>query len=257
MDSLFAKDVSVNVNSSVLIRDINLTIKPQELTAILGPNGAGKTTLLRALLGLNKLTSGSVSLGDKDVSTMTPMERAGNISYLPQRRPLAWPNSVRDIVALGRFSHGAAIGRLGPVDQQAVDGALEACALVHLSNRSVDSLSGGEFARVHFARALAANAPLLLADEPIVELDPHHQLKILNLIRQFVDDGGGALVVLHEIALAAQFADRLIWMSDGKIVADGSPEETLTEDRLREIYQVTARVRADGNGFDVRIDSAL
>ena len=257
MDSMVAKNMAVTAAGKKLISDVSLTFGPGELVAILGPNGAGKTTLLRSMLGLTQLDSGSVALGDVDVGNLTSMERARKIAYLPQRRPMAWPNTVRDVVALGRFSHGAVVGRLGSRDQEAVDHALDACALSPLAERKVDSLSGGEFARVHFARALAASAPLLIADEPVAELDPHHQLRITNLIRQYVDDGGGALVVLHEIALAAQFADRLIWMCDGKIVADGTPRETLTADRMREVYRVNAHVQTGDAGIDIRIESAL
>ena len=257
MTELRANNISVVVDDVLLLEQASFTLCPGELVALLGPNGAGKTTLLRAVLGLTKLAVGSATLDAVDIAKLSPMERARRISYLPQRRPLAWPNTVRDVVALGRFSHGAALGRLGPVDAQAVDEAIESCDLTTFADRSTDSLSGGELARVHFARTIAARAPLLVADEPVAELDPRHQLKIAELIRHFVNDGGGALVVLHEVALAARFADRLIWMSDGRIVADGSPEETLTEQRMREVYGVQARVNIDVDGFDVRIGAAL
>jgi len=257
MASLIAENLTVIADGKSLITDVNLTLKPRELVAVLGPNGAGKTTLLRSLLGMTQLDAGLVSLDDSDIGKLTSMERARRIAYLPQRRPMAWPNTVKDVVALGRFSHGAIIGQLSQQDQDAVDHALDSCALMPLVERKVDSLSGGEFARVHFARALAANAALLVADEPVAELDPHHQLRIATLIRQFVNDGGGALVVLHEIALAAKIADRLIWMHEGKIVADGPPQDTLTADRMREVYQVDARVVTDASGIDVRIENAL
>lgn len=257
MTELRANNISVVVDDVPLLEQASFTLRPGELVALLGPNGAGKTTLLRGVLGLTRLAAGSATLDAVDVTRLSPMERARKMSYLPQRRPLAWPNIVRDVVALGRFSHGAALGRLGPVDAQAVDEAIESCDLTPFADRSTDSLSGGELARVHFARSIAARAPLLIADEPVAELDPRHQLKIAELIRHFVNDGGGALVVLHEVALAARFADRLIWMSNGRIVADGSPKETLTEQRMREVYGVQAHVNFDVDGFDVRIEAAL
>jgi iron complex transport system ATP-binding protein len=187
---------------------------------------------------------------------MPPAERARYVSYLPQRRPLAWPNKVHDIVALGRFAHGAALGRLGPEDAQAVREAIAACDLETLATRDADTLSGGEIARVHFARALAARAPLLIADEPTAALDPMHQLGIANLLRQFVDGGGGALVVLHDVGLAARFADRLIWMRDGRIVADGTPTGTLSAELMHQVYGVRAHVARDEHGFDIRIEAA-
>ncbi len=257
MTDLVARNISVRAGESSLLQDASLSLGPGELVAILGPNGAGKTTLLRALLGLQKIAAGSVTIGNTGIADLLPAQRARRVSYLPQRRPLAWPNSVQDVVALGRFAHGAALGRLGPVDRDAVDAALKACDLETLSDRYIDSLSGGELARVHFARALAAHAPLLIADEPVAELDPRHQFGIAELIRDYVHDGGGALVVLHEVELAARIADRLIWMKQGRIVADGSPQETLTEGRMDEIYGVRARIDDEADGINVRINGVV
>ena len=257
MTELVANNVSVEVGAATLVNDASLSLRTGELVAILGPNGAGKTSLLRAMLGLVDITHGNVLLDGHEVGSLSPVERARLISYLPQRRPLAWPNKVRDIIALGRFAHGAALGRLSDQDAAAVDNAIRACNLGELADRSADTLSGGEIARVHFARAIAAHAPLLIADEPTAALDPLHQLAIAELMRNFVDAGAGALVVLHDVALAARYADRLIWMRDGRIVADGSASETLTAELLGEVYGVQAHVARDAHGYDVRIEAAL
>ena len=257
MTELVANSISVSADSATLVSKASLTLSPGELVAILGPNGAGKTSLLRALLGLVELSSGSARLDGKDCAALPAAERARHISYLPQRRPLAWPNKVRDIVALGRFAHGAALGKLSPPDARAVDEAIAACDLRALAERNADTLSGGEIARVHFARALAAGAPLLIADEPTAALDPLHQLGIARLLRDFVDSGGGALVVLHDVALAARFADRLLWMREGQIVAAGTPAETVSEKLLLDVYGVRAHVARDEHGFDIRIEAAL
>lgn len=256
MTELVAHDLSVTVGSVTLLDTVSVTLRQGELVAILGPNGAGKTTLLRSMLGLVDPSQGRSLLDGQPTARLSPGERARKVSYLPQRRPLAWPNRVIDIVSLGRFAHGAALGRLGPVDAAAVDDAIGACDLRLLASRNADSLSGGELARVHFARALAAKAPLLVADEPVAALDPRHQLRIAELIRTFVDSGGGALVVLHEVALAARFADRLIWMSGGKIIAEGSPRATLTAELMKDIYGVRAHVCFDDHGPDVRIEGS-
>ncbi|MGI9262826.1 MAG: ABC transporter ATP-binding protein [Woeseiaceae bacterium] len=257
MTGLVAKNIAVRAGESLLLEDVSLALRPGELVAVLGPNGAGKTTLLRALLGLQQTSAGTATIGNMPITELSPAQRARKVSYLPQRRPLAWPNTVRDVVALGRFAHGAALGRLGPVDDEAVQAAIRACDLESLANRHIDNLSGGELARVHFARAIAAQTPLLIADEPVAELDPRHQLGIAALIRDYVNDGGGALVVFHEVALAARIADRLIWMKSGRIVDDGSPQETLTEDQLAEIYGVQATVRHAAEVIDVRIDGVV
>ena len=228
------------------LRDVSLTIGPGELVALLGPNGAGKTTLLRAALGLIRCSGGSIRLGDRDPARLTPRERALLVAYLPQKRPLGWPNRVRDLVALGRFAHGAAPGRLAEEDAAAVERTLDDCGLRELADRTADTLSGGELARVHCARAFAAEAPMLLADEPSAELDPLHQYRILGLIRRFVDAGGGALIVLHEIALAARFADRIAWMRDGRLLGDGPPRSALTAEALGRRYGIEAEVEWRG-----------
>lgn len=257
MTELYAENISVFAGEVPLVEGASLSLKPGELVVMLGPNGAGKTTLLRAILGLAKIKKGSSTLAGSDIGSLSAMQRAKLVSYLPQRRPLAWPNNVRDVVSLGRFSHGVALGRLGKVDALAVDQAIDSCDLNHLARRETDTLSGGELARVHVARAFAAQAPLLIADEPIAALDPRHQLSILELIRKYVDNGGGALLVLHEIDLAVRFADRLVWMNGGRIVADGSPADTCTEQQLRDVYGVNATVRSDVQGLDIRIINSI
>ncbi len=249
MAELLTQDLSVKAGAALLVREANLRLVPGELVALLGPNGAGKTSLLRAALGLEKRASGLATLDGTDSEKLSPMQRARRVAYLPQQRPLAWPNTVRDVVALGRFAYGAAPGRLSPGDANAVDKAIGLCGLSGLSERHTDTLSGGELARVHCARAFAADAPLLVADEPVAALDPRHQFSTMDIFRQFVESGGGALVVLHDIALAARYATRMVWMKESRIVADGPPEQTLTSDRLAEIYGVRARV--DGRTVDI------
>ena len=242
MTNLRTSDHTIRAKQTVLVDSASAQLNAGELVVLLGPNGAGKTSLIRGALGLIKSASGTAELDGRAVLSMSPTERAQKISYLPQIRPLTWPNRVRDVVALGRFSHGATLGRLSDEDQSAVDEAMSACDMSHLQDRSADTLSGGELARMHCARAFAANAPLLIADEPIAALDPRHQFRILDLIKRYVDQGGGALLVLHDIELAARYASRLIWMKDGHIVADGSVKDTLSADRLAEVYGVSATV---------------
>ena len=252
MTELIATDLDYSVKGAGLVRSASFQLAPRDFIAILGPNGAGKTSLIRAALGLEKPTGGSATLKGQETHRISPIERARSIAYLPQVRPLAWPNIVRDVVALGRYSHGATIGRLKAKDREAVDKAIIDCDLSDLADRNADALSGGELARMHCARALAAKAPLLIADEPTAALDPRHQFRILDLIGQYVAQGGGALVVLHDIQLAARYASRLIWMKDGKIVADGSPRDTLTAERLNDVYGIKAKV----DGLQITLEGA-
>ncbi|MEM6411408.1 MAG: ABC transporter ATP-binding protein [Pseudomonadota bacterium] len=253
MTELSVQNISLKAGDAALVQNASFRLGKGEFVALLGPNGAGKTSLIRASLGLDVPASGKAVLGGEDTSSLAPVIRARQLAYLPQIRPLAWPNTVRDVVALGRFSHGAVLGRLKGSDAEAVDRAIVACDLTALAHRSADTLSGGELARMHCARAFAAEAPLFIADEPTAALDPRHQFRILDLIADFVEQGGGALVVLHDIGMAARYASRLIWMKDGRIIADGSPSETLTGERLEEIYAVRASI----DGKRVHMDGPL
>ncbi len=257
MTKLVANNVTVSVARKNLIDDISLAVAPGKLQVILGPNGAGKTTLLRALLGICATDHGTVQLDGQTIENVSAAERAKQVAYLPQQRPLAWPTRVYDVVALGRFAHGAAVGRLAASDKAAVEQALAACRLLELADRRVDTLSGGELARVHFARVLATGAPLLLADEPSAALDPRHQLGVAQLLRNYVDQGGGALVVLHDVSLAARIADELIWLRDGQVVSIGSCDETLSSATLASVYGIDARVIRDSEGPVVVVDRAV
>ncbi|MEM6827836.1 MAG: ABC transporter ATP-binding protein [Pseudomonadota bacterium] len=246
--SLFvAEGLTYAVDGQPLVIDATFALEPGSLTMLVGPNGAGKTTLLRLALGLLKSDSGRAMLDGQEVTTLPPMQRARKIAYLPQQRPLVWPQPVRDIVALGRFAYGAAPGRLSPEDEVATARAIAACDLKVFEERAADTLSGGELSRVHLARALAAETPLLVADEPVAALDPRYQHEVLRIFSKAASEGQSLLTVVHDLSLAARYADRLIWMKDGRIVADGRPRETITSDRLKAVFGIEARVDATGD----------
>ena len=247
MTELQLQNICVEKDGAQLLKDASLRLNAGELVALVGPNGAGKTTLLKCALGLMKPTSGVVTIDGAPIETLSPIDRAQKIAYLPQMRPLAWPIAVRDVVALGRYAYGTSVAGLKSDDARAVENAMKDCGVKALSQRRTDTLSGGELARVHIARTLAGETPLLLADEPIASLDPRHQFKIMDLISGYVKDGGGAIVILHDIALAARFANRMIWMSEGAVVADGAPAETLTIERMRDVFGVAASVKSAQN----------
>ena len=253
MPELLARDVDVTLGGRRVLRGASVRVMPGEVVALLGPNGAGKTMLIRAVLGLVKRSRGDVRADGEDPAGLPAVERARRLAYLPQTRPLAWPVRVRDMVALGRFAHGAAPGRLSGRDAAAVERALSACDLHGFADRPCDTLSGGELSRAHVARAMAAEAPILLADEPTEALDPLHQHRVMSLIRGYAEAGNAALVVLHEAALAARFAHRLAWVHQGRTVADGPPEETLTPERMAEVYGVRAKVRRVDNDWSISI----
>jgi iron complex transport system ATP-binding protein len=253
MAEIKLNNVCVEAGGARLLHNASANFRSGELIALIGPNGAGKSTLLKCALALMAPSAGTVTLNGKAIAELSPIERARLVSYLPQSRPLAWPVRVRDVVALGRYAYGASTTKLTGEDAAAVTEAMDDCDLDPLAERRTDTLSGGELARVHCARAFAANAPLLIADEPVASLDPSHQFQIMALIRAYVDNGGGAVVVLHDIALAARFADRLIWMKDGEINANGAPEKTLTAAQMKKIFAVDAVVAKDQNGWSLTV----
>ena len=255
MAELVFEGVRAGFGAREALKGVSLGIRPGELVALLGPNGAGKTTLLRLGVGLLAPTAGAVRLGGEDPRLLPARERARRIAYLPQSRPLAWPLKVRDVVALGRFAHGGPLGRLGPLDAAAVARALTACDLEALADRAADTLSGGELSRVHMARALAAEAPVILADEPVAALDPRHAFDTLAALQRFCRNGGAALVTLHELSLAARFADRAALLCDGVLLAEGPPREALQPDTLRQAFGVETRLLETEAGPVVAIGS--
>lgn len=246
MSLLVADGLGCSVDGRVLVADAGFTLEAGELTALIGPNGSGKTTLLRLALGLLGSDTGASSIGGAPVQSLSPVERARRVAYLPQARPLIWPQPVRDVVSLGRFAYGAALGRLSPDDTAAVERAIAACQLDGFEERAADTLSGGELARVHLARALAAETPLIVADEPVAALDPRYQHQTMQLFADMARGGHGVLTVIHDLDLALRYATRLLWMHEGRIVASGTPQETLTAERLRTVFGIDAQLLRDG-----------
>lgn len=251
--SLKLHDTSVIVHGAQLLHAVSFEVRPGKLVGLLGPNGAGKTTAVRALLGLQPLTSGQASLDGEPAHSLTPKQRALRVSYLPQARKLAWPIAVREAVSLGRFAYGGPMGRLGPADAAAVDDALARCSLIGFEDRSVTSLSGGELARVHLARALASQAPALIADEPTAALDPGHSFDVLATLQAQAHDGQAVLVVVHDLVLAARFCDEIILLHQGKLVIQAPPCEALSPQILSSVYRVKATWSDDQLSLSGRI----
>lgn len=256
-ETLQIDDVTVRFENMPILKNAALRLAPGERAAIVGPNGAGKTTLIRCAAGLLEPSEGAVRLGSIPLRRLSGAERARRIAYLPQIRPLAWPLKVRDAVALGRYAYGAGAGRMSAVDRQTVDEALRLCGLALLANRDVDTLSGGELARMHFARAWCGRADYLLADEPTAALDPDGQLAILDLLERAAAARVGVLAVLHDLNFAGRFADTLIWMQEGFIVAAGPPRETLTRERIAKVFGVKAQVTWKDERPSVSLDRRL
>ncbi|MBB5045450.1 iron complex transport system ATP-binding protein [Rhodopseudomonas rhenobacensis] len=237
---LLARGLGVELAGRAVLRDVSLTLAPKHLVALVGPNGAGKTTLLRALAGLLPST-GDITVGGAALTALSLRERALRFAYLPQGHVVHWPLPARDIVALGRYPHGATDpSRLGPIDDAAVRRAMLATDTVGLAERRVTELSGGERSRVALARVLAVEAPVLLADEPTASLDPRYQLDVMQYLRDAADSGTLVIVVTHDLGLAARFADSVLVLADGRLAAQGAPAEALTDTVLTKVFRVSA-----------------
>ena len=234
---LQAEGVSVRLGGALIVDRADLALRPGELAVLVGPNGAGKTTLVRALAGLLP-ADGRIALDGRPLDAATPRQRARRIAYLPQGNVFHWPLAVAEVVALGRYPHADPFARVTDDDRAAVHRALAATATAAFATRAVTTLSGGERARVALARALATQAAVLLADEPTVSLDPRHQLVVMSLLRDAARAGGAVLAVVHDLALAARFADRVLVMDRGRIVADAPPGEALTAERIAAVFGV-------------------
>lgn len=240
MNELAVSNLSVALQDVPIVRDISFAIRAGEIAGVIGPNGAGKSTLLRAVCGLVPVTSGSAALDGQDTAAMTAAARARAIAYLPQRHVLHWDLSLSQTVALGRLPHVAGMDRLTQSDRDAIRRAMETADITGLADRSVGTLSGGEAARAMLARALAVEAPFLLADEPVSALDPYHALHIMQILRDLARSGRAVLVVLHDLTLALRFCDRLLLMRDGRLMAEGAPRDVLVPARLEAAYRVEA-----------------
>jgi iron complex transport system ATP-binding protein len=244
---LHAENVVVRLGDALIVDGAALDLRAGELTVMLGPNGAGKTTLMRALAGLVP-AEGRIEIDGKPLSGLTVRDRAQRIAYLPQGHVFHWPMPVAAVVALGRYAYGDAFSSFTDQDRHAVEKALAATDTAGFANRPVTTLSGGERARVALARALACEAPILLADEPMASLDPRHQLVVMQLLARAAHDGGAVLAIGHDLTLAARFADRIVMMDRGRLVADGSPREVLTTERIAAVFGVEAVIADDASG---------
>ena len=238
MSVLEVRDIHMQRDGVSVLSGASLMVKPSELLAVVGPNGAGKSTLLSIMAGLLKPTSGAVLLDDQPLAAMPAEARARALAYLPQASDIAWPIPVRDIIALGRSPHRRTRGLAQTAaDIDAVARAAESVGVSALLDRQATSLSGGERRRVELARALAVEAPILLADEPTAGLDPGMGLEAMETL-QTSARAKTVVAVTHDLGLAAQFAGRVVVIAEGILAADGPPLEALRPDVLASAYGV-------------------
>lgn len=232
--TLAASHLTVRLGGVNVVSDVTATFEPGTITAICGPNGAGKSTMLTTLAGLLYPASGEVTIDGKALGMLSPRDRAKLVGYLPQLGEVAWDLSVANLVALGRLPHRDR-------GEEAVAEALAAMDLAELAERPVSSLSGGERARALLARVLAGEPRWILADEPFAALDLGHQIALLARLRAIADAGVGVVIVVHDLGLAMNGADRVLVFDYGRLAADGAPEQALRKEVIANVWKVCAR----------------
>jgi iron complex transport system ATP-binding protein len=238
--------VRLGYGDRLVIDRLDLTVPDGRITAIVGANACGKSTLLRGLARLLPLAGGRVTLGGRDLSAMSSREVARIIGVLPQSSVAPDGIRVADLVARGRYPHQGWFGRHRSDDDLVVAEAMAATGVADLADRRVEELSGGQRQRVWIAMVLAQETDIVLLDEPTTFLDVTHQIELLDLLTERNRSHGTTVVmVLHELNLAARYADRLVVMHRGRIVAEGPPDEVLTERIVGEAFGLTARVVSD------------
>jgi iron complex transport system ATP-binding protein len=245
---LEARSLSLRLGETQALDGVDAGFAPGRVTAVLGPNGAGKSSLLACLAGLRQPDKGEVLLGGVPRGRMDRRDLARRIGFLPQTADVHWDIDVETLVSLGRFPHRGRWGNAA-ADRAAIAAAMAATDIAGLSQRVVNTLSGGERSRALLARVLAGTPEWLLADEPLASLDPAHQIDVLDCLRSAAGGGAGVVVVLHDLNHAARVADAIVLMAGGRILAHGPPDAVLTPPLIAAAYGVDAQI---GQGSDGR-----
>ena len=237
--ALWVDGVTVEARGRAILRDVSLTLDHGERVALIGPNGAGKSTLLRVLAGVLRPAAGRVELDGTPVGSLDRSEVARRLAVVPQQTALPFSMRVEEVVALGRLPHESTLRGASPADRASVAAAIDRVGVGHLMGRDARELSLGERQLVLLAMAVAQDAPVLLLDEPTVHLDLRHQVEAMELLQDLNERDGTALVaVLHDLGLASHFFPRLVLIAHGRILADGTPDEVLTDERISDVFGV-------------------
>jgi iron complex transport system ATP-binding protein len=256
--TLTAHNLRVSYDGQSVLMDVTLEVRSGNIVALLGANGAGKTTLIRALNGAIMPSSGEVTLDSRALMTLSRREIAKNIAVVAQENETRFPITVLEFVLSGRFVHGGAFGWETGEDIDDAQRALSDCDLDGFENRLMNHLSGGERQRVVLARALATGATVLLLDEPTANLDIAHQAMMFRLVRQRCrTQGASAVVITHDLNLAAEFADEVIMLKDGGVAARGEPTRVLTAENIAEVFGVQVLLDRHPASGNVRVTNVF
>jgi iron complex transport system ATP-binding protein len=240
---LHAENLLLKYESVEVARDLSIEVPDGEVSVLIGPNGSGKSTLLRALARLLRPAGGSVVLDGASIQSLSPKEVARRLAILPQLLVAPESLTVEELVGYGRHPQRKSIVALRDEDREAIDWALRVTATEELRSRQVDQLSGGQRQRVWIALVLAQGTDLILLDEPTTYLDVAYQLEVLELLRNLNRNEGKTIaIVLHDINMAAEYADKLFALKDGSLVAQGAPREILTAELIREVFRIDSHI---------------
>jgi iron complex transport system ATP-binding protein len=249
--TLEARDLAFGYPERPVGRDVSLAVRRGEVVCLLGPNGCGKTTLFKTLLGLIPAQGGHVSLDGEPLAGLARADIALRIAYVPQAQVAPFPFAVIDLVLMGRVAHRGLFASPSEEDRRLARAALDELGIAHLAERDVTRLSGGQRQLVLIARAIAQAAPLIVMDEPTASLDFGNQVRVLQEIRKLTAGGTGIVLATHDPDHALAIADRVVLMTDGTILAAGSPAETLSAARLAEVYGVDVAIERLPGGQSV------
>ena len=243
MVGLQIRQVCFSYFDGLVLHNINLFIKAGEMVGLLGPNGSGKTTLIKLATGVLKPGQGEIRLDGSNLSQLSRKSIARTMAVVPQQFHIPFSFTVAEVVTLGRIPFLKAFAGESAIDRQLVANALELVGIAELRERRFDELSGGERQKVILAMALAQQPKLLLLDEPTVHLDIAHQVEILELVRRLnAEEGLTVIAAMHDLNLASLYFDRLVLLKEGRVSADGTPAQVLTEDRIKEVFSASVRV---------------
>ncbi len=252
------RDITVKYGSTEVLLDVSLCLSGGEVIALLGANGAGKTTLIRCLNGTLPLAGGVIELDGHDIHGLSRREMARNVAVVAQENETRFPVSVLQFVLSGRFVHGEAFGWESRDDLEFAEKALAECDLAGYETRLMNHLSGGERQRVVLARAIATNARILLLDEPTANLDLAHQAMMFKLVRKrCLESAASAIVITHDLNLAAEFADEIVMLKNGRIVAKGTPAEVLTTENVEKVFGVRVLLDRNPASGNVRVTNVF
>ena len=251
MSLLSASGVDYSIDRIAILKAIDFRLEAGELVGLIGPNGAGKSSLLRLLAGVEAPDRGDIRLDGEALSRISPQQRARSLGYLVQGAQAYWPFSVEKVVGLGRIPYQKWWRQSNAEDESKITRAMQMTETLAYRNRIVTTLSGGEQTLVMLARIFATENRVILADEPVAALDPYHQLHVMEILRQHASEQRAAVVVLHDLSLAARYCDRLYLLSHGELDSSGGVAEVLTRANIARVYGVDSQVECNEQGASV------